>query len=51
MDEVLLHALTDPFAPLSTAEGQEDEGLKAGAPTIQPAVNEEREDTPPLGTH
>ncbi|MCD9022735.1 endopeptidase La [Cohnella silvisoli] len=53
MDEVLRHALSEPLSPQSSTStvGQEENGLKADNPVIGPAVNDETEDTPPLGTH
>ncbi|BBI32512.1 Lon protease 1 [Cohnella abietis] len=51
MDEVLLHALSESSSPVSSDAGQEENELQADASAIRTNVNDEPEETPPLGTH
>ncbi|TFE30679.1 endopeptidase La [Cohnella luojiensis] len=51
MDEVLQHALSDPLIPNPSAKGQEEDELKAESSVIPAAVNDEPDETRPLGTH
>ncbi len=51
MDEVLQHALSEPLNPTSSATGQEENELQAEKLAIPSSVNDEPEDTRPLGTH
>jgi ATP-dependent Lon protease len=51
MDEVLQHALSEPLNPAASASGQEENELQTENAAIPAAVNDEPEDTRPLGTH
>ncbi|WP_115992301.1 endopeptidase La [Cohnella lupini] len=51
MDEVLQHALSEPLNPAASASGQEENELQTENAAIPTAVNDDPEDTRPLGTH
>jgi len=51
MDEVLQHALSEPINPIASATELEEKELQGSNPAIAPSVNDEPEDTRPLGTH
>jgi ATP-dependent Lon protease len=50
MDEVLQHALAEPFGRQSSSGSEENE-LQGANPALTPAVDNKPEDTPPVGTH